>query len=167
MRALINSFRNMQGLLFGVLASGGGQVVTFYQHVARGKKSALTASLGLIALYLVINWLIIGGCELLSFFDVDIVLKRSTFFMLLAPFFIFACYCVWQIAGTLENKIIKLILKAATVGYVYITLGSFVVSSGVLEGTRTIDEMNAVIYPLKVEKSNTAPPLERFENSLY
>ena len=167
MRALINSCRNMQVLLFGLLAAGGSRVVAFYWNIARGKKTILTASLGLIGLYLITNWLIIGVCELLWLFNIDVTLKKSTFFMLLAPFFVFACYCTWQAANTLDNKLLKLVIKAATIGYLYITVGSFVVSSGVLKWTGAMEEMNAVVYPLKVEKSTSTAPLERFENTFY
>ncbi len=167
MRALIDSCRNMRGLFCGALATGSGQVVTFYWHIARGKKSVLSAFLGLVGLYLTTNWLIIGVCELLWLFNIEVVLKRSTFFMLLAPFFVFACYCAWQLATTMENKILRLIIKAATIGYLYITIGSFVVSTGVFKWTESIDSMNTVIYPLKVEKSESAPPLDRLENGLY
>ena len=167
MRTLINSCRNMQVLLFGVLAAGIHRVITFYWNIARGRKTLFSTALGLVCLYLLTNWLIIGVCELLWLFNIDVTLKKSTFFMLLAPFFVFACYCAWQAANTIDNKLLKLIIKAATIGYLYITIGSFVVSSGVLKWTDTIDGVNAVVYPLKVEKSKGIAPLERFENTLY
>lgn len=167
MRALINSYINMQGLLFGVISAGGGRIIAFYRDIARGKKTILTASLGLMFLYLITNWLIIGICELLGLFDVNVVLKRNTFFMLLAPFFTFSCYCAWQVARSVDSKLLRLIIRAAAVGYLYITIGSFVVSSGIFKWTDGLEEMNTFIYPLKVEKSMSAPKLERFENTLY
>ena len=167
MRTLVKSCQNMNSIVWSNCRGLIGKLSAFYLSVARGKKSFWAAVMGLFALYIALNWFILGVCEILHFFNVMVELKRSALYLLLSPFFVFVCYCIWQMAGTIDNKILKLLMKAVAIGYLYITMGSFVVSTGILEGTRHLEQMNTVVYPLKVQKSDTPLQSERFENTLY
>lgn len=166
LKVLVNSLINLQLLLVRLLVDKSYAVFHFYWQIAIGRQQFIRALLGLVALFIVQNWIIILSCYFIAIGQPNFALTRAHFYLLQSPFFCFAALGVWQCASQIHSRLIRFSIKSIAVGYMFITMGSMVVSTGILPNTQH-HSLQSNAFPLQVNKSDLHSSQAKAAYSIY
>ena len=167
MYALVSALGNLQYLLRQAIYKLFAHLFQTVIALAKGEKSFGYALGFSFVLFLSVNWGIVFIYSWLNWFDASLVLTKGYFYLLQSPVLVLLSYILWIHSAKIESKLGRIFLKAAIVFYVYVTMGSTIVSFGILPMPEGDDLKNAVVYPLKVGKNEVESLPLKYSQSLY
>ena len=167
MYALVSALGNLQYLfrraIYKLFAHFSETVIA----LAKGEKSFGQALGFSFIIFLSVNWGIVFIYSWLNWFDETLVLTKGHYYLLQSPILILLSYILWIHSAKIESKLGRTILKAAIVFYVYVTMGSTILSFGLLPMPEGEDLKNTLVYPLKVDKNEVESLPLKYSQSLY